>query len=150
MSTVPNGAYVSQASALRVARREFEPGPIVRVRFYSHTWHGRPRWGYVREGSVFDQELTRTQTIDGRHAAATGYVQLGDRRRCLRCQERGKKRAATMVATDATGLQWFECKKHEPGDNIAGVVRVRRESVRAWRKRNGLLEASEILTEVKP
>jgi len=66
MSTVPNGAYVSQASALRVARREFEPGPIVRVRFYSHTWHGRPRWGYVREGSVFDQELTRTQTIDGR------------------------------------------------------------------------------------
>lgn len=153
MSPVSNGAYRSQASALRVARRELLMGcrgVLVRVRFYSHTWHGAARWGYVLEGSVFDEELTRSKTIDGRcPAAVSAYVQL-EGRRCLRCQEIGKKREANMVATAADGLQWLECKDHKPGDNVARVLRVRRESVRAWRKRNGLEPESSVLVEVQP
>jgi len=39
---------------------------------------------------------------------------------------------ARFVATDAEGLQWYECGEHEPTDNVAGVVRVHLEPIDEW------------------
>lgn len=58
--------------------------------------------------------------------------------RCLMCQHRGKHAIADQVATDAHGLQWFECKDHEPTDNIAENTRISREEIGAWRARHGI------------
>lgn len=43
-----------------------------------------------------------------------------------------------MVATDADGLQWFECEDHEPTDNLANTTRIHREPIADWLARHGL------------
>jgi hypothetical protein len=54
------------------------------------------------------------------------------------CQTRGKKREADRVATTADGLQWFECRDHDPTDNIGGNTRMMSEPIEAWRTRHGI------------
>ena len=39
---------------------------------------------------------------------------------------------ATFVASDATGLLWFECDEHGPMDNVAEVERVKRTPIGEW------------------
>jgi hypothetical protein len=52
-------------------------------------------------------------------------------RACISC--RGKYREpARYVASDATGLMWFECGGHNRMDNLAGVVRVRLQPIGEW------------------
>lgn len=38
---------------------------------------------------------------------------------CTRCWK-----PALYVATDASGLQWYECEGHDSTDNVAGTTRV--------------------------
>lgn len=39
---------------------------------------------------------------------------------------------ARFVATDAEGLQWYECGEHEPSDNVASVLRVSLTPIDEW------------------
>jgi len=57
---------------------------------------------------------------------------------CTVCVAQSKRIPALNVATDADGLQWFECGAHEATDNVAGVLRVESEPLEAWRARHGL------------
>ncbi len=59
-------------------------------------------------------------------------------RMCLMCFSRGKTIASTVVARDATGLEWFECSDHGHTDNLAGVVRVSSRPIDDWLVANGL------------
>jgi hypothetical protein len=60
-------------------------------------------------------------------------------RTCLQCLTARKQRVvSTMVATDADGLQWFECEDHEPTDNLAATTRIHREPIADWLARHGL------------
>jgi hypothetical protein len=54
------------------------------------------------------------------------------KRACSNCLAKGKAVAAEYVATDAQGLQWFECGKHEPRDNLASTERTARQPIREW------------------
>lgn len=54
------------------------------------------------------------------------------KRLCTACLAEGLRRPAEFVASDATGLQWFECNGHSATDNVAGVVRTRLEPLEAY------------------
>lgn len=51
------------------------------------------------------------------------------KRICTTCAARGLRRRAEFLASDASELSWFECKNHEPTDNVAQTTRVRREPI---------------------
>ncbi len=38
---------------------------------------------------------------------------------CTICNAKGQQVVATHVAASATGLEWYECGAHEPGDHDA-------------------------------
>lgn len=55
------------------------------------------------------------------------------KRRCNTCAMHNKPPVeATFVASDATGLLWFECDEHGPMDNVAEVERVKRTPIGEW------------------
>lgn len=52
---------------------------------------------------------------------------------CTVCLERGEKRSATHVATNAEGGQWYECGQHGVGDHSkafgGGFMRLRLQTM---------------------
>jgi len=46
--------------------------------------------------------------------------------------------AATHVARDDSGLEWFECGNHEPDDNVAGTMRISLIPLEVWYHAHGL------------
>ena len=50
----------------------------------------------------------------------------------------GKQVEATHVASDADGLQWFECAAHEPTDNVGQMRRVSLVPIANWFNENGI------------
>ena len=68
---------------------------------------------------------------------------MSDHRRCLGPLSSPEPcgKAATLVCTDASGLQWFACDAHADDDGgveaCRGVV-VRTELLALWLERNGL------------
>lgn len=67
---------------------------------------------------------TRVRDADGEYIAAP--------RACTVCLARKVRRPATHVARDPSGLEWFECGRHDPTDNVAETVRVALEPIGAW------------------
>ena len=59
------------------------------------------------------------------------------KRTCNTCRARGLVVQARNVASDATGLQWFECDCHTERDNIAEVVRVSQIPIEEWADKYG-------------
>lgn len=59
-------------------------------------------------------------------------------RSCSSCLAHDVRRAATHVARDADGLEWFECGRHSEVDNPSEVVRVSLTPMKAWFTRHGL------------
>jgi len=57
---------------------------------------------------------------------------LNPGRKCSVCAWKGKDELAVSVATDADGLQWFECANHSTTDNVNQAVRVRLEPIDPW------------------
>lgn len=73
------------------------------------------------------------------------------RRSCHTCAARGWLVAATVVASDAEGLQWFECDEHSPTDNIGGVTRTSTVPIADWLHAVGIeFEKLEDLDEPPP
>lgn len=54
------------------------------------------------------------------------------KRYCTVCLTNGSRTPAEFVASDATGLQWYECSGHSETDNVAGVVRTRLEPIESF------------------
>jgi len=60
------------------------------------------------------------------------------RRACSNCLAVGKIVPAEYIATDAQGLQWFECSEHGAHENLASTERTKRQSIREWYAEIGL------------
>lgn len=57
-------------------------------------------------------------------------------RPCTTCLGKGERVAATHVAADATGLEWFECDRgHTITDNLARTIRTGRVPIAEWFRR---------------
>ena len=70
-----------------------------------------------------------------------------EQRTCLQCLfTRNVRIPSTHIASDAEGLQWFECSNHEPTDNVAGVTRVQLQPLNDWLREQGLTDMSELGT----
>jgi hypothetical protein len=79
------------------------------------------------------------------------------KRLCGMCLAEGQRVEAEFVGSDAGGLMWFECKKHDHFDNLAATKRVRRVPIRDFFDRIGIpyeeipdLEEPAPLTERPP
>lgn len=60
-------------------------------------------------------------------------------RTCTVCNARGELgRTATHVARTVDGMEWYECGKHEPTDNLSESARVALEPIGEWFARHGL------------
>ena len=53
-------------------------------------------------------------------------------RSCTVCLARDVRRPATHVASDAEGLEWYECGRHDPTDTVTETVRVALEPIGNW------------------
>ncbi len=91
----------------------------------------------------FERELSEPPTRVVDPSGAT----IAAPRTCTVCNARGQTgKRASFIASNAVGLQWFECEDHGPGDHAAtfgaeGVAdgqRVSRESLESWFHRHEL------------
>ena len=57
---------------------------------------------------------------------------------CLMCHCKGLRVVSTLVSRDASGLEWFECEKHGPTDNLAQAKRISSVSIADWLRGHGL------------
>lgn len=61
-------------------------------------------------------------------------------RLCTICMARGALKPAVNIATDAEGLEWYECEGHGAGDHAKefgdGLMRVKLESAEAFFERH--------------
>lgn len=74
------------------------------------------------------------------------------KRACTTCAMLRKvRKPAEFIASDATGLCWYECADHTPVDNVAEVLRTQRMPIREWFEAAGIsFEDLEDLEELPP
>jgi hypothetical protein len=109
--------------------------------------------GTTERGTPILALITRVATLEGADASElerelsdspTRVVDpsgefIASPRWCGACLARYSiRRPATHVARDASGLEWFECGKHDPADNLAEVERVVLEPIAEWFARHEL------------
>lgn len=97
----------------------------------------------VPDGAPDEPDMLRDLVEPPTRAAAHGEAPIIiSPRTCTVCNGRDERRPALFVASgpqDRIGrLQWFECGRHEPSDNLAGVERESLEPIADWFDRNGL------------
>jgi len=62
-------------------------------------------------------------------------------RPCTCCMFFAEQRVpATYIATDADGMQWFECGRHDAHENVAQTVRVSLTPIGDWFRQLGIGE----------
>jgi hypothetical protein len=61
------------------------------------------------------------------------------KRACNTCAMLRKvRKPAEFVASDATGLSWYECADHAERDNVAEVLRTRRKPIALFFEQAGI------------
>jgi hypothetical protein len=86
------------------------------------------------DASELERELAKPPT----RVRDAGGEYIAEPRSCTVCLARNLRRPATHVARDPSGLEWFECGRHDPIDNVAETVRVALEPIAAWFDRHEL------------
>lgn len=57
---------------------------------------------------------------------------------CTVCLARGIRIDATQVVAAANGVEWYECGRHEPADNLMQVARAKLTPIAEWFASHGL------------
>lgn len=76
--------------------------------------------------------------IEGTSLGARFAEHLSRVRFCGQCLVGGVKSPALYVASDAEGLEWYECGEHFPDDNVAGVTRTKLTPLAQWCEENDI------------